>query len=301
MNDVLQPLPESSPTLHNFQQLHDSMNIYNDTYLLQSPECHDLETSNSGVLKHCHQPLQQYSNSQKQPLQRTPQEIFTIQYIFIGLDYIDGEMNLQRQNLAHWNKSNEQAKSYEYVEQLSSTKFPHFKNLYDASYHIPQHYQNFPDLEKDAAKFLHLKVKYEHISMLNGCNFKNLCIFAPTTPSTPAISRVDISTMVYSFGTRVLETIQSIDTVDWIRHYDFCKLFFDTFFNGIQLLNEHERRLAVDNLSVVQVIRNSNIESSENGVENLVLCVAWEFQVVNGARNAGIEVYDVVDMTTILH
>lgn len=112
--------------------------------------------------------------------------------------------------------------------------------------------------------------------MIYGSAFTSMMLFDSNLKGRA----IEIESTITSFGDKILQTSQILGSEE-LQHIDFVHEFFDSFFNGMQPMNELERTYAFENLSILQVFRllpdGSSIHSNE---KELLLCIEWNFKLV---------------------
>ncbi|KAF8936911.1 hypothetical protein BGZ47_009277 [Haplosporangium gracile] len=129
------------------------------------------------------------------------------------------------------------------IHHLPSEKFPHLLDLY----------------QKVACEFLLFKVSMNLDLELEGGTFENSCLFESNDPHRT----VRCSTLIYSFGAKVLESTEIkqgnggavvLTGQKCGMGFQFVNQFFTAFLNGIRTLGTlDEVQVALSNLSIVQV------------------------------------------------
>ncbi|KAJ1339117.1 hypothetical protein BSLG_006255 [Batrachochytrium salamandrivorans] len=143
-------------------------------------------------------------------------------------------------------------------------RFPMLKSTYDRS--------------SCTASFYLMRVGLD-MSLLNLGEFKNILLFEAKTYMT-----VECTTSVYSFGKRILETIepqvpQSSSSDGFFYQFDYVRQFFTAFLNGFQFLDGvDEAQMAIENLSIMQMFEAIDFDSTRR----TIACVMYEFQCGSG-------------------
>lgn len=187
------------------------------------------------------------------------------------------------------------------IHHLPSEKFPHLLNLY----------QKFSMCE-----FLLFKISMNLDLELEGGTFENSCLFESNDPHRT----VRCSTLIYSFGAKVLESTEIKQAGGGSMMlggggeqkggmgFQFVNQFFTAFLNGIRTLGTlDEVQVALSNLSIVQIYEevdpvavaagvaagaasetgsNGGVAAGGDGGENAgspLLVMAFEFQQGTGS------------------
>ncbi|KAF9961903.1 hypothetical protein BGZ72_001010 [Mortierella alpina] len=148
------------------------------------------------------------------------------------------------------------------IHQLPAEKFPYLYDLY----------------QKASCAFLFFKINMDLGLELEG-SFENTCLFESSERRT-----VRCSTLIYSFGSSVLESteIKQAAVVDgkYMHSFEFVNQFFNAFLGGIRTLGtSEEAEVALGNLSMVQVFEDID-PRSDNGPPLLVM--AYDFEQGRG-------------------
>lgn len=181
------------------------------------------------------------------------------------------------------------------IHHLPSEKFPHLLDLY----------------QKVACEFLLFKISMNLDLELEGGTFENSCLFESNDPHRT----VRCSTLIYSFGAKVLESTE-IKQGNGVAvamaggggmqkggmGFQFVNQFFTAFLSGIRTLGTlDEVQVALSNLSIVQIYEEvdpvavasgaaasgaAGVAGEANSVENdgsPLLVMAFEFQQGGGS------------------
>ncbi|KAF9967200.1 hypothetical protein BGZ70_010417 [Mortierella alpina] len=148
------------------------------------------------------------------------------------------------------------------IHQLPAEKFPHLYDLY----------------QKASCAFLFFKINMD-LDLEQEGSFENTCRFESSERRT-----VRCSTLIYSFGSSVLESteIKQAAVVDgkYTHSFEFVNQFFNAFLGGIRTLGTAEEvEVALGNLSMVQVYEDMD-PRSENSPPLLVM--AYDFEQGRG-------------------
>ncbi|KAF9570848.1 hypothetical protein EC968_001336 [Mortierella alpina] len=192
-------------------------------------------------------------------------------------DYLHRESDQQVERLGHTGSSTSAVRIHElaqvkdlsrqafgtvHVHQLPAEKFPHLYDLY----------------QKASCAFLFFKISMDLGLELEG-SFENTCQFESSECRT-----VRCSTLIYSFGSSVLESteIKQAAVVDgkYTHRFEFVNQFFNAFLGGIRTLGASEEvEVALGNLSMVQVFEDMD-PRSDNSPPLLVM--AYDFEQGRG-------------------
>ncbi|CAO3564318.1 unnamed protein product [Mortierella alpina] len=148
------------------------------------------------------------------------------------------------------------------IHQLPAEKFPHLYDLY----------------QKASCAFLFFKINMDLDLELEG-SFENTCRFESSERRT-----VRCSTLIYSFGSSVLESteVKQAVVVDgrYTHSFEFVNQFFNAFLGGIRTLGTAEEvEVALGNLSMVQVYEDMDPRSENNPP---LLVMAYDFEQGRG-------------------
>ncbi|KAF9931940.1 hypothetical protein FBU30_009235 [Linnemannia zychae] len=135
------------------------------------------------------------------------------------------------------------------IHHLSPKKFPHLSDLY----------------QKVACECLLLQIGMNLDLELDGGTFENSCLFESNNPHRT----VRCSTLIYSFGAKVLESTEikqassmssvTIGGMKCVVGFQFVNQFFTAFLSGIRTLGTlDEVQVALSNLSIVQIYEEVN-------------------------------------------
>jgi hypothetical protein len=121
-------------------------------------------------------------------------------------------------------------------------------------------------------------------SLLQG-EFKNITILESTEPIN-----LDCTTTVFSYGTRILETLQTVPPIkksDQRYSYAISLVngFFTTYFNGLQELGQDSIKSAIKHLRLMQIfsVSKASDTSPDYYSEPPVLCLTYELDTGDGS------------------
>ncbi|KAG0375615.1 hypothetical protein BGX24_008865 [Mortierella sp. AD032] len=202
-----------------------------------------------------------------------------------------GNGSVQIRDLARLQDLNQNTFGTINIHHLSSEKFPHLFDLYQ---------------KEVACEFLLFKISMNLDLELEGGTFENCCLFE----SNDSQRTVRCSTLIYSFGAKVLESTEIkqagtsggavVGGGKCAIGFQFVNQFFTAFLSGIRTLGTlDEVQVALSNLSIVQIYEEVDpvvvnaagaggapgatvSNGSENGGSPL-LVMAFEFQQGNGS------------------
>ncbi|KAJ8331762.1 hypothetical protein BDV3_000749 [Batrachochytrium dendrobatidis] len=190
--------------------------------------------------------------------------VLNLKYFYLYLDYAvhDPEEETPRHQLAQFAGISE----HETIKELNISlipciRFPILQTLFARSNHSVEFYLLRVDLD---------------MFLLHHGEFKNILIF-----ESKRTMQIECTTSVYSFGKRILETIQpqtpELSPVStWLYQFDYVKEFFTAFLNGFQFLEgEEEARMAIENLSIMQTFEEVDVDTTHR---SLISCISYEFQ-----------------------
>ncbi|KAF9284494.1 Transcriptional enhancer factor TEF-1 [Mortierella alpina] len=148
------------------------------------------------------------------------------------------------------------------IHQLPAEKFPHLYDLY----------------QKASCAFLFFKINMDLGLELEG-SFENTCRFESTERRT-----VRCSTLIYSFGSSVLESTEvkqaTVVNGKYTHSFEFVNQFFNAFLGGIRTLGTSEEvEVALGNLSMVQVFEDMDPRSDSSPP---LLVMAYDFEQGRG-------------------
>ncbi|KAF9940663.1 hypothetical protein BGZ67_007158 [Mortierella alpina] len=192
-------------------------------------------------------------------------------------DYLHRERNQELERLGHAGSATSAVRIHELaqakdlsrqafgavnIHQLPAEKFPHLYDLY----------------QKASCAFLFFKINMDLGLELEG-SFENTCRFESSERRT-----VRCSTLIYSFGSSVLESteVKQAAVVDgkYTHSFEFVNQFFNAFLGGIRTLGSSEEvEVALGNLSMVQVFEDMD-PRSDNSPPLLVM--AYDFEQGRG-------------------
>ncbi|KAH6572091.1 hypothetical protein BASA61_005054 [Batrachochytrium salamandrivorans] len=195
------------------------------------------------------------------------ESILKLKYFYLFLDYAvqESEDETPRHQLAQYTGVDDPSKLPELdICLMPFIRFPMLKSTYDRS--------------SCTASFYLMRVGLD-MSLLNLGEFKNILLFEAKTYMT-----VECTTSVYSFGKRILETIepqvpQSSSSDGFFYQFDYVRQFFTAFLNGFQFLDGvDEAQMAIENLSIMQMFEAIDFDSTRR----TIACVMYEFQCGSG-------------------
>lgn len=115
--------------------------------------------------------------------------------------------------------------------------------------------------------------------------FKNVTILESVEPMN-----LECKTMVFSYGTRILETLQTVIPVkksDQRYTYSTSMVngFFTTYLNGLQEMGEDSIKSAISHLRLMQVfsVSKHSDEIQEFFNEPPILCLTYELDAGDGS------------------
>jgi hypothetical protein len=121
-------------------------------------------------------------------------------------------------------------------------------------------------------------------SLLHG-EFKNITILESTEPMN-----LDCTTTVFSYGTRILEMLQTIPPIKKSdKRYSYATSlvngFFTTYFNGLQELGPDSIKSAIRHLRLMQIFSVSKASDTilDYYSEPPVLCLTYELDTGDGS------------------
>ncbi|KAH9265488.1 hypothetical protein BASA83_011083 [Batrachochytrium salamandrivorans] len=183
------------------------------------------------------------------------ESILKLKYFYLFLDYAvqESEDETPRHQLAQYTGVDDPSKLPELdICLMPFIRFPMLKSTYDRS--------------SCTASFYLMRVGLD-MSLLNLGEFKNILLFEAKTYMT-----VECTTSVYSFGKRILETIepqvpQSSSSDGFFYQFDYVRQFFTAFLNGFQFLDGvDEAQMAIENLSIMQMFEAIDFDSTRRTI-----------------------------------
>ena len=121
-------------------------------------------------------------------------------------------------------------------------------------------------------------------SILHG-EFKNITIFESTVPMN-----LDCTTTVFSYGSRILETLQTLPpSKKSDQRYTYATNmvngFFTTYFNGLRELGEDSIKNAISHLQLMQIFSVSKVSETihDHHSEPPILCLTYELDTGDGS------------------
>ncbi|CAO3630620.1 unnamed protein product [Cunninghamella blakesleeana] len=128
------------------------------------------------------------------------------------------------------------------------------------------------------------KMKLDLNLNMNNYLFNNTCFFESKERKT-----IECTTTIYSFGDVVLESkeLQQALLMDqkYIYSFNYVNQFFDAFIKGVLSLSTfNEIKIAIQNLTIVQVFEeiNHHQSSNNNDIASPLLAVIYDFELGQG-------------------
>ena len=101
---------------------------------------------------------------------------------------------------------------------------------------------------------------------------------------------LECTTTVYSYGTRILETLQDLPRVKksdsrYSYAVNMVNGFFNTYLNGLRDMSEESVKSAISHLRLMQTfsVSKTTQDSTDYDSEPPILCITFELDVGDGS------------------